>query len=254
MKIKTVLLAIPLVIASPTLSAETVFNVGLRTWFNAWTSWDVYPPLVIGNATLPGASENFTSGNRAALIPTFSVRHNDLLLSASRFARKSYSFDGNSGSFGARREETDALVGYYVLPTVAVTLGYKEVKQDFSGTAQFKYSGPTLGAVASAPLTGGFSLYGNFGYGPLKARLPVADASGNRRFDANYLLGEVGLAYALDLRDRMPSARALTLTAGYRHQVLATQDYRISTGANQSRATELRDTTEGLTVGLSVSF
>jgi hypothetical protein len=253
MTTKVLLLSFPFILATTAASADTVVNVGLRTWANSWTSWDVYAPLQVGSTMIPGASENFTSGTELALIPTLSVRAGDFLVSGSHFARKGYSFDGSGGTFNARRAETDVLTGYYVLPTFAVTLGYKEVKQDF-GAARFKYSGPTIGAVGSAPLTGGFSLYGNVGYGPMKARLPLADAADAKRFDVNYLLGEVGLAYSFDMRDSMPVAKGLTLTLGYRNQVLATKDFRIATGGGQSRATELRDTTEGLTLGLSASF
>jgi hypothetical protein len=235
----------------------TTVSVGLRAWVNEWTSWDVYPALAAPGVSLPGASENFTSGSRVALTPSLSVRHGNLLFSASHFVRKRYSFDGNAGAFTARRQETDALAGYYVLPTLALTLGYKSVQQDFGTAARFKYDGPIVGAVASAPLTAGFSLYGNFGYGRMKAKLPLQDAGGRSKFDVNYLLGEVGVAYGFNPSGVLPGAKAAALTIGYRNQVLATQGFKIplSAGnASQTRSTDLRDTTEGLTLGLSASF
>lgn len=235
----------------------TLVSLGLRLWNNEWTSWDVYPAVP---GSLAGASENFTSSSRLVAIPIVSVRHGDWLISGSHFVNRSYDFTGNEGqNFSAKRKETDVLAGYYVLPTLAVTLGYKEVKQDFGGGAQFKYTGPTIGAVASAPLTQGFSLYGNFGYGFMKAKLPAGlgaiEANGKSKLDADYLLGEVGLAYSFDAKSISPALKAMTATIGYRSQVLTTKDFRLRTSdGRHSRATDLRDTTEGLSLGLSVSF
>lgn len=252
--------ALALVLAGMALSPaqaqqETTVSVGLRAWVNEWTSWDIYPAQPVPGGVVPGASENFTSGSRVALTPSLSVRHGKLLFSASHFVSKRYSFDGNDGAFTAKRKETDALAGYYVLPTLALTLGYKSVEQDFG--SRFKYDGPILGAVASAPLTAGFTLYGNFGYGRMKAKLPLQDAGGRSRFDVDYLLGEVGVAYSFNPSGVLPGAKAAALTIGYRNQVLATQGFKIpldASNAGPTRSTDLRDTTEGLTLGLSASF
>lgn len=233
------------------------FTAGMRVWSNAWTSWDVYPPLQTPVGSLPGAAENFTAGSRITAIPTLSLRSGEWLLSASQFNSTRYSFEGNAGAFSARRDEVDALVGYYLLPTLAATLGYKQVKQDFGANAKFRYSGPTLGAAASAPLTAGFTLYASFGVGRMSTRLPVRDAAGRSTFDANYLLGELGLAYSLNPGPLGPTVKAATLTAGYRSQVLSTTGFGIALDPSNpsiSRSTKLRDTTEGLTLGLSLTF
>ncbi len=239
---------------------DVTVTLGVKAWDNKWTSWDAFPALDLGNSSLPGSTENYTSGSKLALIPTASVRFGNWLVSGSQFVNKSYRFTGQDGnSFGAKRSETDIHAGYYVLPTLAITLGYKDVKQDFGTNADFKYSGPIIGASASAPLTQGFSLYGNFGYGRMDAKLPsgAADASGSNNLKANYLLGEVGIAYSFDVRSALPAAKAVTLTLGYRSQVLDTKAYRVAltTVANgPTRSAELRDTTEGLALGLSASF
>ncbi len=250
----TFALAVGALAAAPaSADSDTTASVSVRAWVNRWTSWDVYPPLSAGNFSLPGASENFSSRSRVALTPSLTVRHGDFLASASHFLRKSYSFEGNVGAFTARRRETDALLGYYVLPTLALAVGFKAVDQDFGATARFKYDGPIVGAVASAPLTAGFSLYGNVGAGRLRARLPLQDASGRSQLKAGYFLGEVGLAYALRSA-LVPAAKGAVLTFGYRNQVLATQDFRIGVERARTRPTDLRDTTEGMTLGFSLSF
>lgn len=250
-------------LAAPFASAyaadDLTVSLGLRFWDNKWTSWDYYPAGVYA-----GASENFTSSSKAAPIPSISVRYKDFLFSGSQFINSNYGFVGNDGkTFGAKRTETDILAGYYVLPTLALTLGNKDIKQEFKASngfiSNFKYSGPVLGAAASAPLTGGYSLYGNLGYGFLKANLPTGlkDALGRNSFDANYYLAEIGLAYSFDIRSTIPSAKALTATVGYRNQVLATKDFRVELDPvkkNLNRGTDLRDTTEGFSFGLSISF
>lgn len=105
----------------------------------------------------------------------------------------------------------------------------------------------------------GFSLYGNVAYGFMTAKLPsfARDQTGKSRLDANYLLGEVGIAYSFDVQSLWPSAKALTATLGYRGQVLETKNYKLGLSTidpSAVRSTELRDTTEGFAIGLSASF
>lgn len=253
MKITPLVFALTILVAASPTKADSTITVGVRAWANQWTTWDVFPPISTSQGTYPASSENFTSGSRVALTPTLSIRINDFLVSGSVFSRKHYSFQGDSG-LSATRKESDLLIGYYVLPTFAVTLGQKYVEQDFSG--RYKYSGPIVGATGSAPLTGGFSMYGTLAIGRLSARIPVAqvDAQARTKFNADYLLSEVGIAYPLI--GLIPGSKATTLTMGYRNQVLATKGYSLSSGVvgQPNRSTELRDTTEGLTIGISVSF
>lgn len=234
---------------------EVYITVGAKVWNNKWTSWDYYPPI----ATLPGASENFTSSSQSTLIPSLALRYKDFLVTGSVFSRQEYEFVGSNGTpFKAKRDETDLHFGYYVLPTLALTLGYKTVKQDF-GASTFKYNGPIIGAAASAPLTQNYSLYGNFGYGAMKAEFPAGftDNSGRNKLDADYYLGEVGVAYSFDVKSFISAAKAMTATLGYRNQTLATQGFAVGTDATKpalSRSTELRDNTEGLVLGMSLTF
>jgi len=248
--------------ACPALASDDLsITLGAKVWSNKWTSWDAYPPFALSpTSSLPGASENFSSGNQASFIPSLTVRYRDFLLTGSMFANRSYGFIGSDGKgFSADRKETDIHAGYYILPTLALTLGYKEVVQDFGNDRVFKYTGPIIGAVGSAPLTQGYSLYGNFGYGAMNANFPsgFVDNAGRGKLNADYFLGEVGVAYSFDVRSFMPSAKAMTGTVGYRNQTLVTKDFAVGLDANrpsQSRSTELRDNTEGLSLGLSLTF
>jgi len=236
-------------------------TLGAKVWNNKWTSWDYYQPFSVpAIVDIPGASENFTSGNQSTLLPSVTLRYQDFLLTGSVFSNQEYSFDGPTGTqFKANREETDVHVGYYVLPTLALTLGHKSIKQEFTGGKVFNYSGPIFGFVGSAPLTQNYSLYGNFGYGSMTAEFPtgLTDNSGQSKKDADYYLSEIGIAYSFNPSSIISSAKAMTATLGYRSQTLATQGFAVGTDANHpalSRNTELRDNTEGLVLGLSVSF
>ena len=235
---------------------DTTITLGAKVWNNKWTTWNYYPPA----GGIPGTTENFTSPTRSPWIPSLTVRYKDFLVTGSWFSKETYGFKDDFGTrFEGKRDETDLHAGYYVLPTLAVTLGYKSVKQDFGPGLTFKYSGPIIGAVGSAPLTRGFSLYGNFGYGPFKANFPsgMVDFNGRGTLDADYYLGEVGIAYSFDIKSVIPTAKAMTATLGYRNQTIAVKDFAAEIGPavpGQSRPTELRDNTEGLALGLSISF
>jgi hypothetical protein len=240
---------------------DLTVTLGTKVWANKWTSWDYYAPFQASpTVAVPGASESFTSSNHAAIIPALTVRYQDYLVTGSLFAQKEYGFIGTTGqTFTAKRDETDLHAGYFLLPTLAVTLGYKEVKQDFGPNSTFKYSGPMVGLVGSAPLTKGYSLYGNFGYGAMTANFPngFKDNAGNGSLPADYFLSEVGFAYSFDAKAIMPAAKAITATVGYRNQTLATKDFAVGTDVtapSKSRSTELRDNTEGLSFGLSLTF
>jgi hypothetical protein len=254
-------LALLLVTATGHAADDWSVTLGAKMWNNEWTSWDYYPPMALSSVqSLPGASENFTSGNQTTWLPSLTLRYQDFLFTGSVFSKKEYGFDGSSGArFSANRDETDLHVGYYILPTLALTIGYKDVQQDFTGGKVFNYSGPIFGLVGSAPLTKGFSLYGNFGYGAMTAEFPagMTDNSGQGKKDADYYLSEIGIAYSFNVSSMFPSAKAMTASLGYRSQTLATQGFAVGIDANNpalSRSTELRDNTEGFALGLSISF
>ncbi len=222
-------------------AAESDFSatIGLKAWVNNWNSW---------NQTVSGSEpivQNIESGNTTGWIPSFSMRYQNFLVGGSYFAKQSYDF-GSNGFVGVKRDEFDLVGGYYVLPTLAVIAGYKEVNQEFgNGQFKFKYSGPIIGFSASAPLTGGFSLYGTAAVGPLDAKLPTA--TGSRKVNASYRLGEVGVAYSFDTGGSA-GMKAVIGTLGYRSQAIITSFDGAWSGQKG------RDTTEGLTIGIVAAF
>jgi hypothetical protein len=217
--------------------SDFTVTVGLKAWNNNWSSWNP----VFENTSPPNAIVQNFEQNATSLIPSLSVRYKDFLLGGSYFAKRSYSFGTQGGNFGdVPRLEYDLSAGYYVLPTLAIIGGYKRVEQEFAN-GTYKFSGPIVGISASAPLTGGFSLYGTAALGPMDLKEP----NGVKR-DADYRLGEVGLAYAFDAGGA--GMKAVIGTIGYRSQAIITK-----LGGSRD-GMKGRDTTEGLTIGIAAAF
>jgi hypothetical protein len=179
--------------------SDLLVTVGAKAWANEWTSWT---PVPGGGDAGVQVIESVSANTHVAAIPQASVRYGDWLVAGSYFANTTYSLGGvvNAGSgllesLNTSRKEFDGNVGYYILPSLAVTAGYKQIEQDF-GIDHYKWSGPTVGLAASAPLKGSLGLYGTFAYGRLSMKASVADVTGRDSFNADYLLGELGLPMA----------------------------------------------------------
>jgi len=224
-------------------------SVATKLWFNEWTSW-------VGQDYADENNRNFTdfvsiSGRRAAVIPAISARWQDWLVSASSFAAARYSLSGSDLTARSARHETDVSIGHYVLPTVALSAGYKTVNQAFN--RQYHFAGPTLGISGSAPLTGtNLSVYGSFAVGQLKATFGGADAVGRTVFRANYNLSEFGFAYSFGRMSLMPAY--LTGTLGYREQSIITRGYRGYSATRGTYEDRVRDATQGVAAGIVVSY
>ena len=217
--------------------------LGTKIWSNRWTTWGFYTDSNPANGTVVTTQD--PSESAVSVIPQLSVRYKDFVGSVSGMVNKNYTF---ANVPDAKRNELDGNLGYYVLPGLAVTLGYKQIKQDFSGD-QFKWSGPTVGFSATAPLSNGFSAYGSLGLGSMKAKLAAGspDATGKTSLNAEYVLNEVGLAYSVGFNRVV---RSMTITAGYRTQIVTTKDYATSS----AEKIDIRDTTQGLTLAAVLVF
>jgi hypothetical protein len=240
----------------PALAAEGTdegfsVTVGTKVWVNEWSSW--YTPTIGGQSQVVPID----SSTKVSLIPVVSLRFRDFYASFSTLTNTSYTLSGQAlNSIDASRKEFDANLGYYVLPGLGVSLGYKSLSQVFGG-ASYRWSGPTIGATLTAPIQGGFAGYGSLGIGFFKMSLPAADvnSSVNSRLDANYAIGEIGLAYgAAGIPTIAVTSTAVTL--GYRFQDVRTKDYKVraATGASVNGSTDLSDVTQGPALGFLVRF
>jgi hypothetical protein len=209
-------------------------TIGVRAWRSDWTSW--FDP----------AHGSYIGAEGATVVtPVASLRYHDFLLSGSYTIEKDFTFRGfNPGepSLAAPRKEYDVNVGYFILPSVAAVIGYKQIEYNV-GAYTWEAKGPTIGLSGSAPLVPWSSLYGNIAYGRLK--MTDNDAFSGTR--GKYLLTEFGLAFPLGHWD--PSMSAFVLTAGYRYQKLGSYPNR-----NNYPNRELFEYTQGPVVGISFSL
>ena len=202
-------------------------SLGLKVWNAQWTTFG-YEPLA------PAILTQDDLGEKRVLLPSLGLRYGDFIASVSAFTNTSYR--GTDGLLDKRREY-DAHVGYFVLPGLALTVGYKKIEQ-IGSAGKYAPAGPVLGLSASALLSGPISAYGSFGIGRMKT------PSGNPiKFDADYRLSELGLAYGLRL-DGWP--KALTFTLGYRTQMLISKEAKPGIDG--------RDPTLGFTLGVIAGF
>ncbi len=240
----------------PGLAAEDAgerfsVTVGTKVWVNEWSSW--YTPTISGQAEVVPID----SSTKVSLIPVVNLRFRDFYASFSTLLNTSYTLSGQAlNSINASRKEFDANLGYYVLPGLGVSLGFKSLSQVFGG-ASYRWSGPTIGATLTAPIQGGFAGYGALGIGFFKMNLPAADLNSpvNSSLNANYAIGEIGVAYGAG---GIPTV-AVTSTAftlGYRFQSVSTKDYKVraGVGTNVNGSTDVRDVTQGPALGFLLRF
>lgn len=219
--------------ATPALAQKpgASVSVGVRAWHTDWTTFSYFtddgtPPQNLALTQVSADAE-------ITLMPLISVRYGNWLGSVSGLPSTDFAFPSGSGT----REEFDANLGYFVMPSLALTVGYKRVSQS-DGPNRYRPEGPVVGVTANAPLAGVWSMYGSLGVGWLET--PSGDAID---FEADYRLAELGLAYTLG-GNRMP--RNWTFTGGYRFQVLTSKD--------AFNSEDGRDTTQGFTLGVMATF
>lgn len=210
-------------------ASDLTVSLGLKAWHTQWTTFS-YDTNAGGDPVLT----QVPAKDKLVVVPQLSMRWRDFTGSLSAYPSTNHDFV--AGGRGTRKE-LDLNVGYFVAPSVAVTLGYKKLSQR-DGDALYELDGPVLGVSATAPLGHGYALYGTLGIGRMKDT-----GASTVHFKADYQLSELGLAYNLAI-DRLP--RTLTFTLGYRTQVLSSKE---ALGAQDGR-----DLTQGLTFGLVASF
>jgi len=226
-------------------------TVGTKVWVNEWSSW--YTPTIGGQAEVVPID----SSTKVSLIPVVSLRFRDFYASFSTLLNTSYTLSGQAqNSIDASRKEFDANVGYYVLPGVGVSLGFKSLSQTF-GASNYRWRGPTIGASATVPIRGGTAAYGALGVGFFTMDLPAGDPNSpvNSGLNANYTIGEIGLAYATTgIATIAVTSTAFTL--GYRFQSVATKDYKVraSAGTSVIGSTDVHDVTQGPALGVLLRF
>jgi hypothetical protein len=232
-------------------------TLGVKAWYNTWEKSGRFCDSTQSGSCIPSE----TAGPKLALIPALSLRYKNFFASGGYFTKTSYDFPtfSNVQNIGGtptivrntttgERSEYDVNLGYFVLPTVGITLGYKNIKQEFTQVVStptttttfhnsFKQNGPTLGLVASAPIGGRFNLYGNGAFGPSKY-------STSTNSSGYYYSTELGIAYG--------ATDHIAVTLGAKYAVLDFSGP--TTAGGNGKEQRLRDVTSGFILGASYTF
>ena len=270
------------IIVKPTLAfaqdeAETraQYTVGVRVWNASWatglpTPYSLYSPA--GASTIGESLDQVDGRRRTSALPSFSMRKDRFLVSASYGRYSSDFFAANTSVIGPGgvnvatsrsdrvvRKESDISAGYFVVPNVAVSLAFKYATEDRSTTLGLG-GGPTplldntarailVGASAGFPIQGNLSFTGQIAYGParVKTRLansPLPDDTNNAR----YVISEIGVNYGLDVSNAYFRGGSIGLS--YRSQQVRTK----GAGPAQAARRYYRDEREGVVASLNISI
>lgn len=226
------------------------FFAGVRLWANEWDIVAFKRTLALdpanpGSLVLRDELDITKSDLELTPMPTVGLRYKKVLASLTYFMPTSYNGKGGLES-DVERREIDLNLGYYVLPSLVVSLGYKEAKVDRlldDVASKQNIKGILLGVSGSAPLSERWSLYGNFAYGLGRQKSEFADAAGETKYSARYAIGEVGLSYRI--MDGSPGAlvKAISGSLGYRAQSYTSKDVALGTYAMSDPNTPLYTTT-----------
>mgnify|MGYP001588240984 CR=1 FL=1 len=235
--------------------------IGYKGWFNQWLTG------TLNNDTINGAHvSTFTSDYEYTSIPVISLRYDNLFVSGSYYMPTKFSFPDTSylikyttlvneitetAKTTAEREEWDTSIGYYVHPSIGLTVGYKNIQQEYTttlrspgityarptNTSTTTIKGPTVGITGGYPLGSGFGAYYAFSYGWLEASY----TGESRKDDVTYTLTDIGFSFK-------PENTPLVFTLGYRAQLI---DTKFSTYLGEQIGP---DDTKGFVLGANLIF
>jgi hypothetical protein len=238
---------------------------GVRLWVTNWEIYSVEPQLIPdpnnpGSVLIQTLPAKHVAQIKAVPIPIVGFRAGNFVGSASYFPRTSY--DSRDSSLGTvDRYEYDATLGYAVLPSLVVSLVYKHAYQNkFSNQipGDIKINALLLGASGSLPFTDNLSLYGNaaYGFSRIKSSGDLADET---TYSGSYRIGEVGISYAVYSGTQDTVLKNVSLTFGYRAQVLLARSVGFGTATLAGvpvdiQKKDVQTTTDGFVLGIVGSF
>lgn len=241
---------------------------GVRLWANEWDMSFVGQQRTLdtsnpSNIVLRDEVRTSLSDMEVVPMPTIGARYGNFLASMTYFVPTSYKGKGGLRS-SVERSELDVTAGYFVLPSVLVSLGYKRatverVLDDVD--SEQKISAVLLGISGSAPLADKLSLYGNFAYGLARQKSEVNDVRGKDNYSSTYAIGELGLSYRF-LEGRAGSfVKSVSGSVGYRAQSFTTKDVGLGTYALSdptvpiaTTTRDVRTSTSGVVVAVVATF
>ncbi len=242
------------------IAKDVFMNVGLKTWIATWQT-------NLGNGA-GGAAYMEREGSGLAVIPSVSIKIQNFVMSGSfmstsnmHFSRSSY-IASNGGlinnDYHGTRQEGEFNLGYDLHPSrgssLILAMGYKGIYEHFtSRTAsgaknadnKIIYNGVTFGVTGGVSIGRGFSIYGS-GVGGYM--LVNYDPKATYNDYGIYEASELGLAWR-------GKGIPLSLTAGYKFQLIELHNNSLNFGANSLYPKLVRvDVTRGATIGLNYPF
>ncbi len=233
------------------------FSFGLKLHTNKVTATALLPVDTTSGSV--DILDNFRSSTENTLIPAFSLRYGNFFASASHFLETDYEFQAAAAGVRLKlnRRETDVNLGYYVLPGLGISVGYKQLK--VNTLQDLKYEGPSIGLSGYGSIGGGWGLYGNIAYGKLQLKPSFVENDKKN----TYVTQELGIAYSFDFRDTARLVKSLTLTLGYRNQTIESEkpvsvaQVSVVNGAPTvvgTSSAHLENVSRGPVLGLVISF
>lgn len=262
--------------------------LGLKIWPNKWD----LPVELFGYDNKTYIHE-FESGAELTYIPAVLIRYRNFFIGGSYLSETDYDFvnqnysnwgvednilyiTGTTISVSGSRKEWDLNLGYFLLPNLAISIGYKNLDRDldiffisegyssdgsqtdeiiddvFEASYPLSAYAPIVGLSASTPLVNRLNLYGNMAYGLLDGDAEYNYEGGKNELtlDGEYVFAELGLSYTILLKRK--SASAVTFNIGYRFQRLEMQFESKDGGWGHSG--DQHDSTAGLIVGVCGSL
>lgn len=250
---------------STPLGKDVTLAIGMKFWFNTWQSAQGSLGAQQGTNV-----QTYVSDANIAVIPSISLKIKDFFISTSYLGAPEYTFPEYSDTLiltsgptttaytlnhktTAKRTESDANIGWYVTPNLALTLGYKvvtlEITDKRSGTGLLSrtvidkptYAGPIIGFIGSVPLGEGLGLFGSLALG----KMDMKYEGGTTTYDADYVATELGIGY----REK---SLPLSYSVGYRFQSIEQKLPSYQIGGPGTPISP--DVTKGFTFGINLIF
>jgi hypothetical protein len=202
-------------------------EVGVKAWYNKWTNDDpAFGKIKFDPTFLVG--------------PAIEVKFpNHLFVEASYLLSVSdYTKEEGGDKLSSDRKDLDLTIGYNIVPSFGVFVGYKSVSMDWklTGTTMdngsLDLTGPMIGIRGSYEMNKMFALYGSATY--LFTELKSTDTAGSTTEDAPGTIFELGVKAAFN--------KQLSGTLGYKVE------------STKEDKTNIKDTFAGVTLGVMYAF
>jgi hypothetical protein len=196
--------ALLLSLAPAALAQDGVrFTIGVKAWTHTWSTWT-------NSGSVTGAVGQTETDTETVLVPSVNLRIRNFFISGDFFPEKEYDF--LSDYTGIKRSEWSIVAGYYLVPQLAIAIGYKQINQQFSSAFDATLSVPMLGLQAGAPIgeSGDWFIYGNGFFGPVEFKEKNSTLLDDQK--GWYYSSELGMGYRFFER--------LAATVGYKTQTV----------------------------------